>query len=163
MLYDTLVTTYAKLEATTKRLEMTDILAALLKEASPDEIELVIYLTQGKIHPDWTGEPEIGMAERMVITTIVKATGLSKSEVEALLAEKGDIGIAAEDALKGKRLGRLGGKRICRGSPQARNRGHDNAGLPRTGLHGLSQEQARPGEGVQPDERPGIRGQDSCG
>ena len=112
MLYDTLVTTYEKLEATTKRLEMTDILAALLKEASPDEIELVIYLTQGKIHPDWTGEPEIGMAEKMVITTIAKATGLGKSEVEALLAEKGDIGLAAEDALKGKRLGRLGGKRL---------------------------------------------------
>ena len=87
MLYDTLVTTYEKLEATTKRLEMTDILAALLKEASPDEIELVIYLTQGKIHPDWTGEPEIGMAEKMVVTSIVKATGLSKSEVEAQLAE----------------------------------------------------------------------------
>jgi len=112
MLYDTLVATYEKLEATTKRLEMTDILAALLKEASPDEIELIIYLTQGKIHPDWTGEPEIGMAEKMVITTIVKATGLSKSEVGVLLAEKGDIGLTAEDALNGKRLGRLGGKRL---------------------------------------------------
>ncbi len=112
MLYATLVQTYERLEATTKRLEMTDILASLLREASPDELENVVYLTQGKIHPDWTGEPEIGMAERMVIETIVKASGLGKQEVEALVAETGDIGFAAERALKGKRTGKLGGKEL---------------------------------------------------
>ena len=40
MLYDTLVETYVKLEATTKRLQMTDILAQILREAEPDEIAL---------------------------------------------------------------------------------------------------------------------------
>lgn len=110
MLYDTLVATYERLEATTKRLEMTDILAELLKEAAPDEVETVIYLTQGKIHPDWTGEPEIGMAEKMVVETVVRASGLNKKEVQALLAEKGDVGLAAEHALRVKRIGRLGGK-----------------------------------------------------
>lgn len=112
MLYETLVDTYVKLESTTKRLEMTDILASLLREAQPDELERVVYLTQGKIHPDWTGEPEIGMAEKMVIETIVRATGLKKAEVETLVAEKGDIGLAAESALEQKRTGMLGGKRL---------------------------------------------------
>ena len=110
MLYSTLVETYEKLEATTKRLEMTDILAGLLGDASPDELEMVIYLTQGKIHPDWTGEPEIGMAEKMVVETVSKASGLKKEEVQALLAETGDIGLAAERALEGKRVVRLGGR-----------------------------------------------------
>jgi DNA ligase-1 len=112
MLYSTLVETYERLEATTKRLEMTDILAELLGEASPDELEMVIYLTQGKIHPDWTGEPEIGMAEKMVVETVSKASGLKKEEVQALLAETGDIGLTAERALEGKRLGRLGGRQL---------------------------------------------------
>lgn len=112
MLYEDLVDTYVKLESTTKRLEMTDILANLLREAQPDELERVIYLTQGKIHPDWTGEPEIGMAEKMAIETIVRATGLKKAEVETLVAEKGDIGLAAESALEQKRTGMLGGKRL---------------------------------------------------
>jgi DNA ligase-1 len=112
MLYATLVETYERLEATSKRLEMTDILAGLLEAAKPDELEKVIYLTQGKIHPDWTGEPEIGMAERMVIDTIVRASGLKKAEVEAILAEKGDIGLAAESALKGKRQAMLGAKQL---------------------------------------------------
>jgi DNA ligase-1 len=52
MLYDTLVDTYSKLESTTKRLEMIDILSDLLAQATPDEIEKIMYLTQGKIHPD---------------------------------------------------------------------------------------------------------------
>lgn len=110
MLYATLVETYAKLEATTKRLEMTDILAELLGDAEPDELEKVIYLTQGKIHPDWTGEPEIGMAEKMVIETIARASGLVKAEVQALMAETGDVGLTAEKALQGKRIGMLGSK-----------------------------------------------------
>ena len=110
MLYDTLVDTYVKLESTTKRLEMTDILSKLLREASPDEISIVIYLTQGKIHPDWTGEPEIGMAEKMVIEAIVKATGTSKSQVEKLLNENGDIGHTAEAAFKQKKISGLSSK-----------------------------------------------------
>ena len=112
MLYATLIETYERLEATSKRLEMTGILADLLRDAKPDELEKVIYLTQGKIHPDWTGEPEIGMAERMVINTIVRASGLQKADVEAVLAEKGDIGLAAESALRGKRQAMLGSKQL---------------------------------------------------
>jgi DNA ligase-1 len=111
MLYDTLVETYVKLEATTKRLEMTAILAELLKVAEPEEMAEVIYLTQGKIHPDWTGEPEIGMAEKSVVEAIIKATGLQKSKVEQLLAETGDIGHAAEAALKGKKVASFGGRK----------------------------------------------------
>jgi len=112
MLYATLIETYERLEATSKRLEMTGILADLLRDAKPDELEKVIYLTQGKIHPDWTGEPEIGMAERMVINTIVRASGLQKADVEAVLAEKGDIGLTAESTLRGKRQAMLGSKQL---------------------------------------------------
>ncbi len=112
MLYATLAETYERLEATSKRLEMTAILADLLREAEPEELEKVIYLTQGKIHPDWTGEPEIGIAEKMAIEAIARASGLKKEEVAGLMAETGDIGFAAERALQGKRIGKLGGKRL---------------------------------------------------
>ncbi|MFH0850247.1 MAG: ATP-dependent DNA ligase [Candidatus Bathyarchaeota archaeon] len=103
MLYNTLVEYYSRLEETTKRLEMTDILTDLIQKASPEEIDKIVYLTQGKIHPDWTGEPEIGMAEKMVVETVVKISGLKKERVETMLAELGDIGLAAEEAKKGKR------------------------------------------------------------
>ena len=103
MLYDALVGFYARLEETTKRLEMTDILTELFQEVEPGEVDKVVYLTQGKIHPDWTGEPEIGMAEKMAVEAIVKISGLRKERVESMLAELGDIGLAAEEALKGKK------------------------------------------------------------
>ncbi|MCW3989776.1 MAG: ATP-dependent DNA ligase [Candidatus Bathyarchaeota archaeon] len=110
MLYSTLVDFYARLEATAKRLEMTDILAELFGVAEPDELEHLIYLTQGKIHPDWTGEPEIGMAEKMVVKTISKASGNSINKVEALLSESGDVGLAAERSLLDKRQAMFGEK-----------------------------------------------------
>jgi len=103
MLFDTLVDTYQKLESTTKRLEMTDILSDLFKEATSDEIDKIIYLTQGKIHPDWKGEPELGMAEKMVIETLIRVTGLKKASVEQLVQELGDIGLAAEKAMSKKK------------------------------------------------------------
>ena len=103
MLFDTLVDTYQRLESTTKRLEMTDILSELFKEATSDEIDKIIYLTQGKIHPDWKGEPELGMAEKMVIETLIRVTGLKKAAVEQLVQELGDIGLAAEETMSKKK------------------------------------------------------------
>jgi DNA ligase-1 len=112
MLYSTLAEYYERLESTAKRLEMTDILAELFGIAELDELAHLIYMTQGKIHPDWTGEPEIGMAERMAMETISKASGLKRADVEAVLAERGDIGLVAEDALKGKKQAMLGEKQL---------------------------------------------------
>ncbi|TRO53545.1 ATP-dependent DNA ligase [Candidatus Bathyarchaeota archaeon] len=112
MLFDTLVDTYQKLESTTKRLEMTDILSELLKEATSEEIDKIIYLTQGKIHPDWKGEPEIGMAEKMVIETLTRVTGLKKSKVEQMVQSLGDIGLAAEEAMKEKKQSGLFKKQL---------------------------------------------------
>lgn len=104
MLYAKLAETYERLEATTKRLEMISILADLFKEAKPEELEKVIYLTQGKIHPDWMGEPEIGIAEKMALEAIARATGLERGEVDAMMAEEGDIGRVAERALTEKKI-----------------------------------------------------------
>lgn len=103
MLFDTVVDTYQRLEATSGRLEMTDILTELFKEATSEEIDKIIYLTQGKIHPDWKGEPEIGMAEKMVIETLTRVTGLKKANVESMVQEMGDIGLAAEEAMRKKK------------------------------------------------------------
>jgi DNA ligase-1 len=78
---------------------MIDILTRLFIQASSQEIDKIIYLTQGKIHPDWKGEPEIGMAEKMVIETLTRITGLKKASVQLLVQELGDVGLAAEEAI----------------------------------------------------------------
>jgi DNA ligase-1 len=59
--YSVIADAYEKIEATTKRLEMTDLLVELLKDTPKELIDKVAYLTQGRIHPDFLGV-EIGVA-----------------------------------------------------------------------------------------------------
>ena len=72
--YAVIADAYEKIEATTKRLEMTDLLVELLKNTPKDIIAKVVYLTQGKIYPDFVGL-EIGVAEKLAIKALARASG----------------------------------------------------------------------------------------
>ena len=103
MEYSLLADLYEKIESTTKRLEMTDLLVALFKKTPPNIIDKVVYLTQGKLHPDYVGV-ELGVAEKLALRALSLATGLSAEELEAELKRAGDAGVAAERALSRKRV-----------------------------------------------------------
>lgn len=94
---------YEKLEATSKRLELMDILSQLFRQSSSDEIGKICYLLQGRVAPFF--EPtEIGMAENMVAVAVGRAFGKTKDEVVHLYRQKGNMGIAAEELAKGLRI-----------------------------------------------------------
>src|SRR5436309_485053 len=63
MQFARVVDAYEKIEATTKRLEMTESLVGLLRETPKEDLDKVVYLTQGRIHPDYEGI-ELGLAEK---------------------------------------------------------------------------------------------------
>jgi DNA ligase-1 len=92
---------YEKIEATAKRLEMTDYLVELLRLAPRDVIDKVVYLTQGKLYPDFV-DVQTGIAEKLAIQTVAKATGKSEKEIETDLAKTGDIGETAQKLLEKK-------------------------------------------------------------
>jgi DNA ligase-1 len=92
---------YEKIEATTKRLEMTDYLVELLKLTSKVNIDKVVYLTQGKLYPDFV-DVQTGIAEKLAIQTVAKATGESEKEIRENLAKTGDIGETAQEFLAKK-------------------------------------------------------------
>jgi len=98
MYYEELAKAYAKIEKTTKRLEMTALLVELLKNTPPDIVDKVIYLTQGKLAPDYVGV-ELGVAEKLAMRALSLATSVSLSEIEKLYKEKGDLGLVAEHIL----------------------------------------------------------------
>src|SRR3989338_10598652 len=113
MRFSELAEYYEKLEATSKRLELVDILSKLFKEAKAEEIGKICYLIQGRVAPFF--EPvEIGMAESMVAQAIGKAYGPtsprlrgvnnSKDEVLKLYRQRGNMGLAAQELSKAKRL-----------------------------------------------------------
>ncbi|MCL2172469.1 MAG: ATP-dependent DNA ligase [Candidatus Bathyarchaeota archaeon] len=100
--YAIIADAYGKIEATTKRLEMTDILVDLLKNTSKDVVAKIIYLTQGKLYPDFMGI-EIGIAEKLAIKALIRASGRKESEILADLQKTGDLGLATEIQLAKKK------------------------------------------------------------
>ena len=101
MLYSRIVETYAKIEATTKRLEITRLLVELIDDTPQSIIDRVVYLTQGKLHPDFLGI-ELGVAEKLLFRALATVTGQAEVKVTILYKKLGDLGTVAEQLLKEK-------------------------------------------------------------
>jgi len=100
--YAVIADAYGKIEATTKRLEMTDILVDLLKDTPKEVVAKIVYLTQGKLYPDFMGI-EIGIAEKLAIKALTRASGRKVSEILIDLQKTGDLGQTSEIQLTKKK------------------------------------------------------------
>ncbi|MCL1977277.1 MAG: ATP-dependent DNA ligase [Candidatus Bathyarchaeota archaeon] len=102
MNYAVIADAYGKIEATTKRLEMADILVDLLRNTPKEVVAKIVYLTQGKLYPDFMGI-EIGIAEKLAIKALIRASGRKESEILSDLQKTGDMGQVAEIQLTKKK------------------------------------------------------------
>jgi DNA ligase-1 len=102
MLFSKLEEVFEKLEATSKRLEMFEILSEFFKKISEDEVDKVVYLFEEQLLPPFKGL-EMGMAEKMVEKAIAKAADHSAEEITKLYKKLGDLGLVAESVLAKKR------------------------------------------------------------
>jgi len=96
MLYKEFASYLDKLEETSSRLALIDILSEMFSKVSKDELDKVIYLTQGRVAPFYT-PIEIGMADKMVAQAIALAFDLSKEDVLERSDKAGDLGIVAHE------------------------------------------------------------------
>jgi len=80
---------------------MTDYLVELLKKTPKDILDKVVYLTQGRLYPEFV-DIEIGIAEKLAIHAVSKASGRSKKEVKDDLKTTGDLGETAQKFLEKK-------------------------------------------------------------
>jgi DNA ligase-1 len=101
MKYSFMADAYERIEATTKRLEMTDYLVEFLKKTPREVIDKVAYLTQGKLYPDFVGI-EIGVAEKLAIRAVARATGRNEKEIEDDMKKIGDLGETTQKFLEKK-------------------------------------------------------------
>ena len=101
MKFSVLSNSLEKMELTTKRLELTDILVELIKKTPTNRISKVIYLIQGKIRPNFEGV-ELGIAEKLVIRAISKSSGTTIKKIEADYNDDGDLGKTGANILKQK-------------------------------------------------------------
>jgi DNA ligase-1 len=102
MKFEVLAEAFQKLEDTSSRLQMTDILAGLFRKADKKEIDRLIYLFQGRVVPAFE-TTEIGMGEKFVEEAISRSTGYDKKEVEKLYRSTGDLGTVAEKFIEKKK------------------------------------------------------------
>ena len=101
MKFSVLSDSLEKMELTTKRLELTDILVELIKKTPTNRISKVIYLIQGKIRPNFEGV-ELGIAEKLVIRAISKSSGTTIKKIESDYNDDGDLGKTGANILKQK-------------------------------------------------------------
>jgi len=90
-----------KMETTSKRLELTDILVKLIQEIPEDVISRAIYLIQGKLRPNFEGV-ELGIAEKLVMKAMSKSSGIPLKDIEQDYNKGGDLGQTAENILQEK-------------------------------------------------------------
>ena len=96
MKFSVLAQYFEKLEATSSRIELTNILSDLLKKVSDDEIDKVVYLLQGRVVP-FFDPTEIGMGDKLVDQAIAAAYDVPREKVQKLLVKKGDMGLVVEN------------------------------------------------------------------
>src|SRR5688500_17667684 len=95
MLFDRLAEFFDRLEATSGRNQMIEILAGLFKEAEAKEADKIVYLSQGRLLPPF--EPlEFGVGEAAARGALATAAGIDATEVRRRGAEAGDLGTVAQ-------------------------------------------------------------------
>ena len=90
---------FEKMEKTSKRTELTEILVELLQKTPKKIIPIIVYLLQGVIRPNFEGV-ELGIAEKLAIRAISKSSGLPIKKIEDGYRDDGDLGITASNILK---------------------------------------------------------------
>ena len=101
MEFAVLAESFKRMEGTTKRLELTQLLVELFKKTSPELISKIVYLIQGKLRPDFEGI-ELGVAEKLAIKAISKSSGIPIIKIEDEYRKEGDLGHAASKILEQK-------------------------------------------------------------
>jgi DNA ligase-1 len=102
MRFQDLAAFFERLDATSKRLEMFDILADLFRQAAPDDIKPIIYMSQGRLQPPFQEGLEIGMSDKLLTRALAEASETSPEDVLAHFKKSGDLGTTAEALLAGR-------------------------------------------------------------
>jgi DNA ligase-1 len=92
--FEVIANGYEKMTRTSSRIELTNILVEIINATDRSVIAKVVYLTQGKLYPDFEGVV-LGMAEKTVGKALERAFGASPSKIQVLLRKTGDIGDVA--------------------------------------------------------------------
>lgn len=92
-----------RLEATSGRLDMIDIISKELPALTDDELPLFVRFIMGRIFPDWSPK-KLDIGPNLLYESISYVVGISKNTVIEKINKTGDIGLAVEELLSKKSL-----------------------------------------------------------
>ena len=95
MTFKDLASYFEKIEKTTSRLEITKLLAQIFKKLTAKELEMTVFLLQGRVAPLYE-KVEFGMAEKMVIKAAVLALNIDSKFFMKEYKKIGDLGETVE-------------------------------------------------------------------
>src|SRR5215217_6562511 len=96
MPFATLAATLESIEVITGRTQMIALLAEMLAQADPDDIAKLVYLSQGRLLPDFI-QKEFGMNEQLIYRSVAQAYRIPQEEVLARAKQLGDAGRVAQE------------------------------------------------------------------
>ena len=94
MKYIELAEFYSQIEQTTSRIQMTNLLVELFKSTPKELIDEVVYLSVGRIAPEYTGL-EYNFGEKLAMRGLAEVLGINEHEIQKKVIETGDLGEAA--------------------------------------------------------------------
>lgn len=103
MIFSKLAGYLEKLEKTSSRNEITQVLSEVFREAGKEEIRKITYILSGELLPSYKGK-EINMAEKMMVNVLAKTYGKSPEEIMRSYKAKGDLGDTSYEFAQKKRL-----------------------------------------------------------
>lgn len=107
-------------EAVSGRLEITDIVRALLAktvECCPADLPILMYLLCGKIYPAYKGV-ELGIGDKILFEALKTGLGASPKTLQQHMGDDGDMGVAAQKCKAAQRtlgFGRAPKPLTCKG------------------------------------------------
>jgi len=102
MYFSYLVDIFEQMEQTTSRLILTDYLVSLFRKTPAKIIDKIVYLIQGKLHPDYEGI-ELGIAEKLVLRALSLSSGADMGSILEVYRKTGDIGDTAREIMSSKK------------------------------------------------------------
>jgi DNA ligase-1 len=98
--YKELVNVYEELNATTLKLEKTEILADFLGKIPPHLLKVIPHLITGDVFPQW--DVELGVGPGLLYNSISFVTGVRKKDIENAIREQGDTGLAVRELFENR-------------------------------------------------------------
>ncbi|MFT6765719.1 MAG: DNA ligase-1 [Alteromonas naphthalenivorans] len=95
MKFITVAQAFEKIDKISSRLAITEILADVLKQTTPEQARQLCYLSLGCLNPPYIGT-QFAIAQKSMIKIVARVIGMSEKEVELQVQTLGDVGSVLE-------------------------------------------------------------------